>query len=81
MSPVPQIGQSPSPWLSNQPVQPGPLRSTIETFCFGTGAQTADFSILICCRLATEHATSPEFHLVPRHSDFDRLTVSRLQRG
>jgi hypothetical protein len=46
IGPVPQIGQSPSPWLSNQPVQPGPLRSTIETFCFGTGAQTADFSIL-----------------------------------
>ncbi|MEA2769819.1 MAG: hypothetical protein QOD93_2781 [Acetobacteraceae bacterium] len=43
--PVPQIGQSPSPWLSDQTVQPGPSRFTIETFCFGTGAQSADFSI------------------------------------
>src|ERR1700733_10902925 len=46
LGPVPQIGQSPSPWLSNQTVQPGPSRSTIGTFCFGTGAKTADFSIL-----------------------------------
>jgi hypothetical protein len=46
LGPVPQIGQFPSPRLSNQTVQPGPSRSTIETFCFGTGAKTADFSIL-----------------------------------
>jgi hypothetical protein len=75
LGPVPQIEQSPSPSLSLT-VQPGPSRSTIETFCFGTGAETANFSFFLmrsrdrACYSATRAAFTSRHKIVgpPRSS-------------
>jgi hypothetical protein len=58
--PYRKLDSPPSPWLSNQTVQPGPSRFTVETVCFGTGAKTADFSILpdAASRLRMQHRPS-----------------------
>jgi CheY-like chemotaxis protein len=76
---VPGIGPrttnwtSTSPWLSNLTVQPGPSRSTIEIFCFGTAAKAADFSIL------PDAVSRPRMHHRPSSTQSEAEPIFRQQ--